>query len=304
MNPPDLLARCLGYLPQLLDGAITTLWLSAIAVACGFFAGIFIYMMSASKSRTWSTAARVYVRRLSRYASPRAIAGVLLRALRTRLGHPGWSRRLVGLSMNTAAYQSQILGDGIYRDSTRADRSREDFQPHAPPGVVARRDSASHRVDVAGAGLGDDRIVKASAVVSVIAVTDLMRVGQQLSSVSYRPLEVYTLAACFYLAILRCCRSRVGVSNDAWRDGPEPTMNSFLSLIPRFADAILGDARGQLCCSLHRRYWVALSSMRCGCGSRGGLPRLYRVYVWLVRGTPYLSQLVIVYFGCRSSASR
>jgi polar amino acid transport system permease protein len=44
-------------------------------------------------------------------------------------------------------------------------------------------------------------IVKASAVVSVIAVTDLMRVGQQLSSVSYRPLEVYTLAACFYLAI-------------------------------------------------------------------------------------------------------
>jgi polar amino acid transport system permease protein len=35
----------------------------------------------------------------------------------------------------------------------------------------------------------------------VIAVTDLMRVSQQLSSASYRPLEVYSLAACFYLAI-------------------------------------------------------------------------------------------------------
>jgi polar amino acid transport system permease protein len=44
-------------------------------------------------------------------------------------------------------------------------------------------------------------IVKASAVVSVIAVTDLMRAAQQLSSSSYRPLEVYTFAACFYLAM-------------------------------------------------------------------------------------------------------
>jgi len=44
-------------------------------------------------------------------------------------------------------------------------------------------------------------IVKASAVVSVISVTDLMRVGQQLSSSTYRPLEVYAMAAVFYLAI-------------------------------------------------------------------------------------------------------
>jgi polar amino acid transport system permease protein len=44
-------------------------------------------------------------------------------------------------------------------------------------------------------------VVKASAVISVIAVTDLMRVSQQLASVTYRPFEVYPLAACFYLAI-------------------------------------------------------------------------------------------------------
>jgi polar amino acid transport system permease protein len=44
-------------------------------------------------------------------------------------------------------------------------------------------------------------VIKASAVVSVISVTDLMRVGQQLSSSTYRPLEAYSLAACFYLGI-------------------------------------------------------------------------------------------------------
>jgi len=61
MNAPDLLTRCIGYLPQLLDGALTTLWLSAVAVVCGFFAGIFIYTMSASDSRLMATTARVYV---------------------------------------------------------------------------------------------------------------------------------------------------------------------------------------------------------------------------------------------------
>jgi His/Glu/Gln/Arg/opine family amino acid ABC transporter permease subunit len=73
-------------------------------------------------------------------------------------------------------------------------------------------------------------------------------------------------------------------------------MNSFLSLIPRFAEAILvtlevsllaafiGALGGFVLNALRLRFprWLAGS---------------YRVYVWLVRGTPYLSQLVIVYFG-------
>ena len=61
MNAPDLLARCAGYAPQLLQGALTTLWLSALAVCCGFFAGIFVYTMSVGKSRGLAGAARVYV---------------------------------------------------------------------------------------------------------------------------------------------------------------------------------------------------------------------------------------------------
>ncbi|WP_144109350.1 amino acid ABC transporter permease [Paraburkholderia sp. BCC1886] len=201
MNTPDLLTRCLGYLPQLFDGALTTLWLSALAVLCGFFAGIFIYTMSVSDSRLLSRAARVYVsvfrgtpvlaQLLVFYYVPSAIGLTL----------PGVVAAAIGLSLNTAAYQSQILGAGfrsIPRGQLEAASTfnltrRQTLWHIEVPQVVAVTLPAlvSEMIDV----------VKASAVISVIAVTDLMRVGQQLSSSSYRPLEVYTLAACFYLAI-------------------------------------------------------------------------------------------------------
>jgi polar amino acid transport system permease protein len=201
MNTPDLLTRCLGYLPQLLDGALTTLWLSAVAVLCGFFAGIFIYTMSASNSALMSRAARVYVsvfrgtpvlaQLLVFYYVPSAIGLTL----------PGVVAAAIGLSLNTAAYQSQILGAGfrsiprgqIEAASTFNLTRRQTLWHIEVPQVVAMTLPAlvSEMID----------IVKASAVISVIAVTDLMRVGQQLASSSYRPLEVYTLAACFYLAI-------------------------------------------------------------------------------------------------------
>src|ERR1700694_797747 len=61
MSAPDLLARCLGYAPQLLDGAVTTLYLSLIAVVCGFFAGVFIHVLSASRNRLLAGFARTYV---------------------------------------------------------------------------------------------------------------------------------------------------------------------------------------------------------------------------------------------------
>jgi polar amino acid transport system permease protein len=73
-------------------------------------------------------------------------------------------------------------------------------------------------------------------------------------------------------------------------------MNAFVSLAPRYADAMLvtlgvsllaamlGAAGGFLLNALRLRFPRALAYP-------------YRAYVWLVRGTPYLSQLVIVYFG-------
>src|SRR5258706_5448611 len=201
MNAPDLRTRCLGYLPQLLDGALTTLWLSAVAVVCGFFAGIFIYTMLASESRLLAGAARVYV---SVFRGTPMLAQLLVfyyvpAALGLTL--PGVVAAVIGVSLNTAAYQSQILGAGF--------RSIPRGQIEAAQTFNFTRGQALWHIEISQVvalilpTLVSEMIdvVKATAVVSVIAVTDLMRVGQQLASASYRPLEVYTLAACYYLAI-------------------------------------------------------------------------------------------------------
>lgn len=201
MNAPDLFARCLGYLPQLLDGALTTLWVSAAAVVFGFFAGVFIHTLQVGPSRFAAGAARVYVsvmrgtpvlaQLLVAYFVPSALG----------LEWPGTVAAVIGLSLNTAAYQSQILGTGfraIPRGQIEAAQtfnlSRTQTLWHIEvPQVVTLTLPAliSEMIDV----------VKASAVISVITVTDLTRVGQQLASSTYRPLEVYSMAAVGYLAI-------------------------------------------------------------------------------------------------------
>ena len=44
-------------------------------------------------------------------------------------------------------------------------------------------------------------ILKNSSLISVIAVTELIRTSQHVVSVTYRPLEAYTIAAVIYLAM-------------------------------------------------------------------------------------------------------
>lgn len=201
MNATDLVSRCLAYLPQMLDGALTTLWISAAALVFGFFGGVFLHLVETGNSRGMARVARAYIsvvrgtpvlaQLLVAYFVPSALG----------LDWPGTVAAVIGLALNTAAYQSQILGAGfraIPKGQIEAARtfnlSRSQTLWHIEvPQVVALTlpTLVSEMIDV----------VKASAVVSVITVTDLTRVGQQLASSTYRPLEVYSMAALGYLAI-------------------------------------------------------------------------------------------------------
>ncbi|MEN3111269.1 amino acid ABC transporter permease [Uliginosibacterium paludis] len=201
MDTPDLFTRCLGYLPALLDGALNTLWVAGVGVGCGFLAGILLHRLLSSTNPWFSRPARVYVSIIR--GTPVLVQLLVCFYLPSALGVevPGLLAATIGLSLNSAAYQSQILGAGfaaIPRGQIEAARtfnlSRSQTLWHVEvPQVLALTLPAlvSEMIDV----------VKASAVVSVISVTDLMRVGQQLSSSTYRPLEVYSMAALCYLAL-------------------------------------------------------------------------------------------------------
>ena len=196
----DFGARFALYWPALLDGALTTLWLCLAGMLLGFVLGVLIYLLGNSRSRGCVAFARVYVSFFR--GTPMLAQLLLLFYLPAGLGLdvPALAAGLA-LAMNTAAYQSQILRSGfaaIPRGQLEAAAVFSIGRWHTLlhiqlPQVVRLTLPAliSELIDV----------IKVSAVVSVISITDLMRVSQQLVSQTYRPLEVYLVAALFYLAL-------------------------------------------------------------------------------------------------------
>lgn len=197
----EFIQRLMLYLPALGNGLLVTLGLCLVAMLLGFALGVALYLCSSSRSRALVWFSRVYV---SFFRGTPLLAQLLLCFyLPTSLDIdlPGVVAAIVVLSLNTAAYQSQILRSGfeaipkgqleaagvfgLSRWQTLTRVQIPQVLQLASPALV------SELIDV----------IKASAVVSVVAMTDLMRVSQQLVAQTYRPLEVYLVAALFYLAL-------------------------------------------------------------------------------------------------------
>lgn len=201
MDTSDRLTRILNELPPLWHGTLTTLWIALVAVVCGFFAGVFIHVLLSSQKRLLVLPARIYVSIIR--GTPVLAQLLVYYYVPSSLGWQisGELTAVIGLALNTAAYQSQILGAGfnaIPRGQIEAAMTfnlnrRQTLWHIEIPQVLALTLPAltSEMIDV----------IKASAVISVIAVTDLMRIGQQLASANFRPLETYTLVAAFYLLL-------------------------------------------------------------------------------------------------------
>lgn len=197
----DFSSRLALYWPALLDGAWTTLWLCSIAMLLGFVLGVLIHLLANGRSRVGMAFTRVYVSFFR--GTPMLAQLLLIFYLPSALGLdiPPMVAAAAALALNTAAYQSQILSSGfaaIPRGQLEAASifalGKYNTLVHIQLPQVLRLTLPaliSELIDV----------IKVSAVVSVISITDLMRVSQQLVSQTYRPLEVYLVAALFYLVL-------------------------------------------------------------------------------------------------------
>lgn len=197
----DFSSRFALYWPALLDGAWTTLWLCSIGMLLGFVLGVLIHLLANGRSRVGVAFTRVYVSFFR--GTPMLAQLLLIFYLPSALGLdiPPMVAAAAALALNTAAYQSQILSSGfaaIPRGQLEAASifalGKYNTLVHIQLPQVLRLTLPaliSELIDV----------IKVSAVVSVISITDLMRVSQQLVSQTYRPLEVYLVAALFYLVL-------------------------------------------------------------------------------------------------------
>ena len=201
----------LDHIPELLTGAWRTLTISAVSILIGFVFGHLLCFSRMSDRPLLKRFSGVYISffrgtpllvqlAIIFYFLP--LAGIFI---------PSVLAAVIALSMNTAAFQAEILRGG--------------FQslPHGQ--VEAARDLGMTPLQIRmhiqvpqvfratlPALLNETiDILKNSALISTIAVTDLMRISQTLASTSFRAVEFFTAAGVIYF-IMTFSISQLGLA--------------------------------------------------------------------------------------------
>ena len=188
-------------LPMMLWGAGMTILVSGVAIILGMPLGLLL-CFGVTSSRTW-------VRRLSRIyqsvwrGTPILVQLLIIYYLLPLIGITVAPilAAILALTLNTVAFQAEIFRGGLLA---------------IPPGqleaarMVGIRKWAARqhilvpqilRLVIPSLVNETISILKNSSLVSVIAVTELMRVSQQIVATTYRPFEIYIAAAIIYIVI-------------------------------------------------------------------------------------------------------
>ncbi len=193
----EVVVRNLGALAS---GARMTLLVSLVSIALGMGGGIALSFVLLSKRVVPRRIGRAYVSffrgtpllgqlLLAYYVLP-GIIGVDLPPLAAAIG---------ALALNTTAFQAEIYRGGLLAIAPGQ------FEAARILGITVwqarRRVLIPQMMRLVLPSLLNETIsiVKNSSLVSVIAVTELLRVSQGLVAVTFRPAEIYLAAAAIYL---------------------------------------------------------------------------------------------------------
>jgi polar amino acid transport system permease protein len=187
--------------PYLLEGAVTTLWLTAASIAAGLVIGFLLAIMRLSKLKPVVLAASFYIWLFR--GTP-----LLVQLIVIYTGLPQFGIRLsvvasalIGLSLNEAAYLAEIMRAGIsavpagQSSAARAlgMRDRQIMRYIVLPQAM--------RIIVPPIGNSVNGLLKTTSITSVISMEELLRRTQVLIQERFMVLELFAVAALYYLAI-------------------------------------------------------------------------------------------------------
>lgn len=186
---------------MLLWGAGITVLVSGVAIVLGMPLGL-VLCFGLTSSRAW-------VRHLSRLyqsvwrGTPILVQLLIIYYLLPFLGLnvPPVLAAIIALTLNTVAFQAEIFRGGLLAIA------RGQMEAARMVGIrkwTARRHvlvPQIFRLVIPSLVNETISILKNSSLVSVIAVTELMRVSQQIVATTYRPFEIYIAAAVIYIAV-------------------------------------------------------------------------------------------------------
>lgn len=211
--------------PKLVEGALTTLEVTVVAL----FFGVLIGLMTS-------------LGKMSRFFVPRLIANVyieiirgtpiLVQALFFYFGIPVVVRTIVSLitgdpsfrfiidpifagmvvcSFNSGAYVAEIFRAGIQSvDKGQMEAARSLGMPHK---LAMRKIILPQAVKTILPSLGNEFVVliKETSILSVIGVSEITKVGQLHTAVTYTPFSTYLGVACVYMILTFTMSRLVGV---------------------------------------------------------------------------------------------
>jgi polar amino acid transport system permease protein len=190
-----------GYLGNLylFEGALTTIWLTAVSITIGLALGFIIALMRLSRLRLLRLPALFYIWLFR--GTP-----LLVQLIVIYTGLPQFGIRLsvvesalLGLSLNEAAYLAEVVRAGIEAVPTGQVKAAQALGLR--DGQVMRYVVMPQALRIIVPPLGNsvNGLLKTTSITSVISMEELLRRTQILIQERFMVLELFTVAALYYL---------------------------------------------------------------------------------------------------------
>lgn len=222
--------------PRFVQGALVTLWITVVSLFFGIVAGLLLALLQESKR--WPARA-VAVGYLWLFRGTPALFQIIfvfnvLPQFGITLSN-FWSG-VVALSLNEGAYMAEIIRSGLQsvgRGQRTAARALAMKEWEVLRSVVLPQ---ALRVIIPPTGNQFIGMLKLSALVSTVAVEDLLLVANQSASANFRYLEALSAAGLYYLlftTLFMILQSRI----EAWARGRRRSDKKKVSLLDRMLGA-------------------------------------------------------------------
>ena len=188
-------------LPALLQGALVTLETSLLAVVLGIGVGIGLTVLRQSAFRPVEWACQAYMSLMR--GTPLFIQVLMVYYVLPAVGLdiPRFFAGVIALSLNSGAYVTEILRSGLSAiPRGQVDAARAVGMPRS---LVWRHILLPQALVLVLPPLTVEftSLLKASALLSVIAVVELTRTAQQIVAATFRPVELWLTTGALYFVM-------------------------------------------------------------------------------------------------------
>lgn len=189
------------FMPRFLAGAWVTIWVAALSLCLALLIGLVVALARLSRIRPIRVVARGYVDLIRGTPALIQIFFVFFGLPQLGVKIDAVPAAVLALGINSGAYLGEIFRAGIQSiDAGQAEAGRSLGMSHA---TMMRRivlPQAVRRVIPPATGEATS-LVKGTSLLSVIAITELTRVGQQVVALTFRPIEAFLVVGLIYLII-------------------------------------------------------------------------------------------------------